>query len=65
MNIAISGGLTLFLYIDWTIMLREYEGDGNTGVGAGGGVVVVRAVQEYMGGTRGSDSVSSADDVFN
>ena len=32
-------------------MLR-YEGDGNAGVGSGGGVVAMSA---YMGGTHGSD----------
>ena len=32
-------------------VLRECEGDGNSGVGSGGGVVAVSA---YMGGTRGS-----------
>ena len=42
-------------------MLREFEADGNTGVGAGGGVV---AGCKYMGGTRGSDAVYSAIDVM-
>ena len=32
------------------------EGDGNTDVGSGGGVVVVSA---YMGGTRGSGVLAS------
>ena len=35
-----------------------YEGDGNAGVGSGGGVVV------YIGGTRGSDVLFSAGDVL-
>ena len=38
------------------------EGDGNAGVGDGGGVVVVRA--GHMGGTRGSGIVSRAADVI-
>ena len=37
------------------------DGDGNAGVGSGGGVVAVSA---YMGGTRGSDVLSSAGDVL-
>ena len=37
------------------------EGDGNAGVGSGGGVVAVSA---YMGGTRGSGVLSSAGDVL-
>ena len=36
------------------------EGDGNAGVGSGGGVVAVSA---YMGGTRGSGVLARADDV--
>ena len=38
-----------------------YEGDGNVGVGSGGGVV---AVSVFLGGTRGSDVLSSAGDVL-
>ena len=37
------------------------EGDGNAGVGSGGGVVAVSA---YMSGTRGSGVLSSAGDVL-
>ena len=37
------------------------DGDGNAGVGSGGGVVEVSA---YMGGTRGSGVLASADDVL-
>ena len=37
------------------------EGDGNAGVGSGGGVVAVSA---YMCGTRGSGVMSSAGDVL-
>ena len=40
------------------------EGDGNAGVGDEGGVVVVSAGNECMGGTRGSDVMSSAYDVI-
>ena len=41
--------------------LLGYEGDGNAGVGSGGGVVAVSA---YMGGTRGSGVLASACDVL-
>ena len=37
------------------------EGDGNTGVGSEGGVVVMSA---YMGGARGSCVLASAGDVL-
>ena len=37
------------------------EGDGNAGVGSGGGVVAMSA---YMGGTRGSSVLSSTGDVL-
>ena len=37
------------------------EGDGNAGVGSGGGVVTVSA---YMGGTRGSGVLASTGDVL-
>ena len=37
------------------------EGDGNAGVGSGGGVVVVSV---YMGGTCGSGGLPSAGDVL-
>ena len=36
------------------------DGDGNAGVGSGGGVVTVNA---YIGGTRGSGVLSNAGDV--
>ena len=39
----------------------EYEGDNNTGGEDGGGLVVMSAEHEYMGGTCGSGSVSCAD----
>ena len=38
--------------------------DGNSGVSDRGGVVVVSAGCEYVGGTRGSGIVYSADDVL-
>ena len=41
----------VLLFVLHVCMLREYEGDGNDGVGSGGCVVAVSA---YMGGTRGS-----------
>ena len=39
------------------------EGDGNAGVGDGGGVIVVSTGHEYMGGTCGSGNVFSTADV--
>ena len=41
--------------------VRECKVDGNAGMWAGGGVI---AGCEYMGGTRGSCVVPSADDVL-
>ena len=38
--------------------------DGNTGVGVGGAVVCGEFRLEYMGGTRGSGFVSTANDVL-
>ena len=43
------------------VRVRGCQGDGNAGVGSGGGVV---AVSVCMGGTRGSDVLSSAGDVL-
>ena len=40
------------------------EGDGNAGVVVGGGVVAVSLCIEYVGGTRGSNSLSCAADVL-
>ena len=40
------------------------EGDGNAGVGDGGGVIVVSAGHKYVGGTSGSGFVSSAAEVL-
>ena len=51
----------LLLFVLHVCVLRECEGDGNAGVGSGGGVVAVSA---YMGGTRGSGVLSSAGDVL-
>ena len=45
-------------------MRRGFDGDGNAGVGAGGGVVAVSRGCEYMGGTHGSGFVFTADDVL-
>ena len=42
-------------------VLRECEGDSNSGVGSGRVVVAVNA---YMGGTRGSGVLYSAGDVL-
>ena len=42
-------------------ILLGCEGDGNAGVGSGGGVVAVSA---HMGGTRGSGVLASACDVL-
>ena len=44
--------------------VRGCDGDGNAGVGYGGGVVAKIAACEYMGGTRGSGFVSTADDML-
>ena len=54
----------MLLFVLDVSMMRDYEGDGNAGVGDGGGVVVVSAWHEYVGGTRGLGSVSSATDVL-
>ena len=45
-------------------MLRECEGDGNAGVGDGGGVVAVSVWHEYGIGTHDSGIVFSAADVL-
>ena len=45
-------------------IVRWCDGDDNAGVGAGGGVVAVRAGWESMGGTRGSGFVSTAADML-
>ena len=50
--------LVLFFVLHVSIV-RECEGDGNAGMGYGGGVVVVSAGHECVGGTRGSVIVSS------
>ena len=44
-----------------TVIILGCEGNGNAGVGSGGGVVAVSA---YMVGTRGSGVLSSADEVL-
>ena len=53
--------IVVFAACVYAARLLEYEGDGNAGVGSGGGVVAVSA---YMGGTRGSGVFSSAGDVL-
>ena len=45
-------------------VLRGCKGDGNAGVEDGGSVIAVSVGCEYMGGTHGSGTVSSADDVL-
>ena len=45
----------------YAVRLLGCEGNGNAGVGSGGGMVVVCT---YMGGTRGSGVLSSAGDVL-
>ena len=56
--------MRVLLFVLHMCMLRECEGDGNAGLGAGGGVVAVSVGCEYMGGTRGSGFVSTAEDVL-
>ena len=58
------GAVTLMGVVLVVSMLRECEGDGNTGVRDGGGVVVVSEGHGYVGDTRGSGIVSSAADVL-
>ena len=53
--------LLFFVACVYAARLLGCEGDGNAGVGSGGGVVAVSA---YMGGTRGSGVLSSAADVL-
>ena len=48
----------------WAERVRWCKGDGYTGVGDGGDVVVVSAGCEFIGGIRGSGIVSIADDVL-
>ena len=45
-------------------MVTECEGDGNAGVGNGGGVGVVSAGHECVGGTHSSGIESSTSDVL-
>ena len=53
--------VTVMHVLLYVCVLWECEGDGNSGVGSGGGVV---AVSVYMGGIRGSCVLSSAGDVL-
>ena len=54
----------MLLFVLDVSMLRVCEGECNTGVGDGGGVVAVSAGYEYVGSARGSDMVSCAADVL-
>ena len=56
--------MRILLFVLHVSMVRECEGNGNAGVGDGGGVVVVSAGHERVGGTRGSGIVSSAAGVL-
>ena len=49
---------------DMFVMLCECEGHGNASMGDGRSVIAVSAGCQYMGDTRGSGFVSSADDVL-
>ena len=51
----------ILLFVLHVCVMRECEGDGNAGVGSGGGVVAVNAC---MSGTRGSCVLSSTGDVL-
>ena len=52
--------MCVLLFVLHVCILREYEGDGNAGLGDRLGVMSAG----HVGGTRGSDSVSSAADVL-
>ena len=56
--------MRVLLFILDVSMLRDWKGDGNAGAGEGRGVVVVSAVHEYVGHTRGSGIAFSAADVL-
>ena len=56
--------MCVLLFVLNVCMLREFEGDGNAGMGDGRGVVVVSAGHEYVGGTHGSGVVSTAADIL-
>ena len=53
--------VVVFVACVYAVRLLGCEGDGSSGVGTGGGVVVVSM---YMGGTQGSGVLSSAGDVL-
>ena len=57
-----SSLVCVVLFVLHVSMEREYEVDGNAGVGDGAGVV--SAGHECMGGTRGSSIVFSTADVL-
>ena len=54
----------VLLFVCDVSMMRECEDDGNAGIGDWRGVVAVSAMDEYMGDTRGSCIVFSADDML-
>ena len=54
----------VLLFVLDVCMLRECEGDGNAGVGAGGCVVGMSARHEYVGGTHGSGIMPNIADVL-
>ena len=55
--------MRVLLFVLDVDMLREFEGDSNTGVGDGvWDVVAVSAAHDYVGGTRGSGILSSQAD---
>ena len=61
--VAVTVMRVLLLLLDVS-MMRECEGDGNAGVGDGGGEIAVSAGHEYVVDTPGSCIVSSACDVL-
>ena len=60
--LGLSLEVVLVAYVDAMVvcMLKECEGDCNTGVSDGGGVVEMSAGHEYVGGTHGLGIVSNA-----
>ena len=54
----------MMLFVLDVNILRECEGDDNSGVGDGRGLVAMNAWHEYIGGTRGSRIMSSKYNVF-
>ena len=52
------------MFVLHVCMLKGCDGDGNAGAGAGRCVVAVSVWCEYIGGTRGSRFMSTANDVL-